>query len=140
MEARAGRLLLGIARRSSNEYVEAQSEYEPALDGLPEALRQKGASIVTPCLAKQLRGCIASVEPQRPLAIDIACNAVASPARDLCSLPVTCDELPAIQLAVTVLSPLQPESVIPCHELAAAPSTTEVCTFTDDTCEEDDWG
>lgn len=108
MEEGAGRLLVAIARRSISQLVEAHRQYEPALDQLPERLRRPGASFVTLYLAEQLRGCIGSVEPYLPLATDVAFNAVAAASRDSRFPPVTCDELPALELSVTILSPLQP--------------------------------
>lgn len=119
MEEGAGRLLVAIARRSISQFVEAQRQYEPALDQLPEYLRQPGASFVTLYLGDELRGCVGSVEAHLPLATDVAFNAVAAASRDSRFPPVTCDELPALELSVTILSPLQPLAYENDSELAS---------------------
>ena len=107
MEEGAGWLLVAIARRSISQLVETHSQYNPTLDQLPECLRQPGASFVTIYRGKQLRGCVGSVEPHLPLAMDVAFNAVAAASRDPRFPPVISDELPALQLSVTILSRLQ---------------------------------
>jgi AmmeMemoRadiSam system protein A len=107
VEEGAGRQLVAIARRSISQFVEAHSQYEPVLDQLPEYLRRPGASFVTLYLGDALRGCVGSVEAHLPLATDVAFNAVAAASRDPRFVPVSCDELPALHLSVTILSPLQ---------------------------------
>ncbi|MDT8307288.1 MAG: AmmeMemoRadiSam system protein A [Anaerolineae bacterium] len=108
MEEETGKLLLAIARRSLNTYLVEQRQYEPDLKALPDALRRPGASFVTLYACDRLRGCVGSVEPYLPLALDVAQNAIAAAARDPRFRPVTCDELPMLHLSVTVLTPLQP--------------------------------
>lgn len=107
VEERTRRLLLAIARRSINTYLDEHRHYEPVLDELPELLQQPGASFVTLYLGDRLRGCVGSVEPRLPLALDVACNAVAAARRDPRFPPVGCDELPDLRLSVTILAPLQ---------------------------------
>lgn len=101
-------LLVRIARRSLVEYLVNCQPYEPPLAELPELLQEPGASFATLYLDGELRGCVGSVEPRRPLAIDVARNAVVAATQDPRFAPVSLAELDRIRLSVTVLSPLQP--------------------------------
>lgn len=56
----------------------------------------------------QLRGCIGSVEPVRPLWADVEANAVHALLRDPRFEPATPGELPLLDLEVSVLSPFEP--------------------------------
>lgn len=107
MEEQTRKLLLAIARRSLNTYIDEHRHYEPDLNALPDEVRLPGASFITLYSYGRLRGCVGSVEPHLPLALDVAHNAVAAATRDPRFPPVTCNELPSLHLSVTVLSPLQ---------------------------------
>lgn len=56
----------------------------------------------------QLRGCIGSVEPVRPLWVDVHANAVHALLDDPRFPPATADELAHLDLEVSVLSPFVP--------------------------------
>lgn len=58
----------------------------------------------------QLRGCIGSVEPVRPLWADVEANAVHALLEDPRFPPVTEDELPRLRLEISVLTPFVPVS------------------------------
>ncbi len=58
----------------------------------------------------ELRGCIGSVEPVRPLWADVEANAVHALLRDPRFPPVTAGELPRCSLEISVLSPFVPVS------------------------------
>ncbi len=75
----------------------------------PPALREQRAAFVT-LLDREggLRGCIGSIEAQRPLAVDVSANAFAAAFRDPRFPPVTRAERPGIQCKLSILTPLEP--------------------------------
>lgn len=92
------------------------------LDGRPpveQTLRALGASFVTLESAGALRGCIGSLEPARPLFIDVARNAVKA-MTDPRLPPVTFAEWPFLDVKVSVLSYPEPLAVVSRDELLAA--------------------
>lgn len=103
-----GKLLLHLARQSLSWVVSA-GDLLPlhAVGSLSERLWVPGAGFVTLRLDGALRGCVGSGEAYRPLAIDIADNAVKVSYRDPRFPPVTPEELPRLQIEVSVLSPLR---------------------------------
>lgn len=68
------------------------------------ALRAPGASFVTLHRQGDLRGCIGSLEAQRPLVVDVAENAYAAAFRDPRFAPLRAEELADLQLHISVLS------------------------------------
>ncbi len=75
-----------------------------------ENWKKKGASFVT--LERrdtgQLRGCIGSILPFRPLYQDVISNAIAAATKDPRFTPVSLEELPYLRTKVSVLSYPQP--------------------------------
>ncbi|HEX5057033.1 MAG TPA: AmmeMemoRadiSam system protein A [Gammaproteobacteria bacterium] len=80
-------------------------------------LRIRGASFVTLYSQSQLRGCIGSLHPARPLLEDVAHNAYAAGFRDPRFDPITAAEFHDIQIEISILSPLQPISFASEREL-----------------------
>lgn len=78
----------------------------PALEptALPGTLNEPGASFVSLHARAELRGCVGSLGPVRPLAADIVANAVAAASRDPRFAPVRADELALLDVEVSVLS------------------------------------
>ena len=72
------------------------------------ALDQPGATFVTLTLNDQLRGCIGSLEAHRPLAVDVAENAIAAAFRDPRFAPLGLKELSRIRVEVSLLEPAVP--------------------------------
>ena len=97
--------LLGIARRSLEEAVGVHPPSAP-LD-LPEELREPRATFVTLTRRGELRGCIGSLEPSRPLAEDVRRNARSAALHDSRFPPVRAEELDELAIEVSVLSPLE---------------------------------
>jgi AmmeMemoRadiSam system protein B/AmmeMemoRadiSam system protein A len=102
-EDEAGKTLLGIAR----------SAIEAKLSGNARTveagwLRQTGATFVTLTKEGRLRGCIGSLEARRPLAVDVAENAVAAALRDPRFPPLTAEEWPSVRVEVSLLSAPKP--------------------------------
>jgi AmmeMemoRadiSam system protein A len=94
-----GRTLIALARAA----IERPEAALPA-DSAPW-LREPGASFVTLRLDGELRGCIGSIEPRRPLADDVIHNARAAAFRDPRFAPVSERELQRLQVEVSLLSP-----------------------------------
>jgi AmmeMemoRadiSam system protein A len=80
-------------------------------------LAAPGASFVTLRLDGELRGCIGTIEARRPLGEDVTHNARAAAYRDPRFPPVTPDEMPRLDVEVSVLSP---RVVLPVRDEAEA--------------------
>ena len=78
-------------------------------DGLTAALRAPGAAFVTLHLNGRLRGCIGTVEPRDlSLADTVVMMARAAALEDPRFAPVQPDEVPALEIEISVLGPLVP--------------------------------
>jgi AmmeMemoRadiSam system protein A len=111
--AENGKLLLALARGAIAAELEPDSPApapEPP-DPLPGWLASPGASFVTLQLDGELRGCIGSLQPHRPLHEDVAHNARAAAFGDPRFGPLSDEEYPRVKLEVSVLSPLTPMPV-----------------------------
>ncbi|HYL24555.1 MAG TPA: AmmeMemoRadiSam system protein B [Burkholderiales bacterium] len=99
----AGKTLLGIARAAieARLFGAAQTIDAPWL-------RQAGASFVTLTRDGALRGCIGSLQAQRPLGTDVAENAIAAAFRDPRFTAMTTDEWPGVRVEVSLLSAAKP--------------------------------
>ncbi len=69
------------------------------------ALMAHGASFVTLTIDGQLRGCIGSLRPIRPLGEDVAYNAKAAAFRDPRFPPLTVGELDFLEIGISLLQP-----------------------------------
>ncbi len=72
----------------------------------PPPLRRWGAAFVTLELGGSLRGCVGSLEPRRPLVVDVARNAFAAAFQDSRFPRLSPAELPNLELHISVLTPL----------------------------------
>lgn len=103
----AGALLLRIARAT---IAAAASRDTGAVDlatllprDLPAELLTRRAAFVTLHLGGQLRGCMGSILPERPLWEAVVAAAVAAAERDPRFAPVSAEEVPDLELDVSVL-------------------------------------
>jgi len=80
-------------------------EYIPT--EIPSVLTQYGASFVTLKLNGQLRGCIGSVYPTKPMILDIIDNAKNAAFQDPRFEPITERELSHMELTVSILSSIE---------------------------------
>jgi len=101
-------VLLQIARHSLEEVVRYGREWQPDLTELPNKLQEPGASFVTLHTNGQLHGCIGTVVPARPLALDVAANAVSAALNDPRFPPLMPAELPYTAIEISLLGPMQP--------------------------------
>jgi AmmeMemoRadiSam system protein A len=95
-----GSALLTIARSAIAE--------EFGLSGLGEAshaaLGESGATFVTLKRAGQLRGCVGSIKPTRPLGVDVRANAIAAAFGDPRFPPLAVVEFEAVAVDVSLLA------------------------------------
>lgn len=100
-------ILRELARDAIKYGLEHQREIPVNLNDYSDKLKELRASFVTLNLGKELRGCIGSLEAYQPLVQDIARNAFAAAFRDPRFYPVTVEELPHLQIHISILN--QPE-------------------------------
>ncbi len=105
-----GRAVITIARSAIAERLELPRAGEP--DGA--FLAQPAATFVTLHAHGELRGCIGSLEPVRPLRIDVRENAIAAAFRDPRFPPLAVREFDAISVEVSLLS--SPERILVADE------------------------
>lgn len=86
---------------------------------LPQPLAGHRASFVTLTLDRTLRGCCGTLEPARPLLLDVWHNAQASAFHDPRFPPLTLAEWSAVELEVSVLTPCERVVVASEQELLA---------------------
>ena len=82
-----------------------QEEFIP--HKIPAVLTQFGASFVTLKLNGELRGCIGSVYPTKPLILDIIDNAKNAAFQDPRFEPLTVEELEGLEISVSILSAIE---------------------------------
>lgn len=99
-----GRVLVAIAREAIGERLGACQARERTEAWLAEP----AATFVTLRTGKDLRGCIGSLDPRRPLGLDVASNARAAAFSDPRFAPLAASEFVAIRIEVSVLSPRTP--------------------------------
>lgn len=101
-------LLLDLAFRSIGSQLDRVVARPPELTSLPVLLREPRASFVTLTSAGLLRGCCGTLEPLRPLVLDVWHNARASAFGDPRFPPLEAEEWPRIDIELSVLSALEP--------------------------------
>lgn len=97
--------LLAVARASVAHGVDGGSELRVDASRYPPALRELRATFVTLLAGGALRGCIGVLEAVRPLINDVAHNAHAAAFSDPRFAAITADELDALHIHISVLSP-----------------------------------
>jgi AmmeMemoRadiSam system protein A len=95
--------MLDIARTAVADAVARRPSTRPMLDDPPPA----SGVFVTVKKEGMLRGCIGTLECRRPLAEEIARVAACAVREDPRFAPVSADELPLIDLEISVLGPLE---------------------------------
>jgi AmmeMemoRadiSam system protein A len=103
--ASGGLTLLRAARDAIEAAVIGRGEQRSHEEDAP-ALRRLGASFVTlRTRAGELRGCIGELEARRPLVESVRSCAIGAALRDPRFAPVRADELDALAIAISVLTP-----------------------------------
>ncbi|HKJ23340.1 MAG TPA: AmmeMemoRadiSam system protein A [Myxococcota bacterium] len=103
-----GPALLAVARASIENGLRCGMPLAVDPRDFPPALGAPGASFVTLRIDGALRGCVGSVEPCRPLVVDVAQNAFAAANRDPRFPPLRRDEAAGVELHVSILAPTEP--------------------------------
>jgi len=112
LDAEERSALLGIVRKTLDRYLEEGRI--PKIEGMSGKLAAPGAAFVTLRKKRRLRGCIGYTEPVAPLYKVVQECAVAAATEDPRFPPVSAGELPALNVEISVLTPLQsirPEEV-----------------------------
>ena len=112
-------LLIDLARQALEFGVRGEPLTPLALDELPASLRQTGAVFVTLTKAGQLRGCIGTIEPYRPLVEDVRQHAIAAALNDYRFPRVQPDELPQIEIEISRLTAPQSLEYVDPEDLLA---------------------
>jgi AmmeMemoRadiSam system protein B/AmmeMemoRadiSam system protein A len=100
-EEEHGRTLLGLARTSVANALKLGAE--PAIPDAPW-LKERRATFVTLLQDAKLRGCIGSLQPTRALGDDVVANAAAAALADRRFSPLGKDDLPRVEMEVSLLS------------------------------------
>ena len=106
-----GASVLRVARGSIDYGLVHRKPLPVDCDDLPAALTEARATFTTLHVAGKLRGCCGTLEATRPLAKDVSHSAFQAAFRDPRFDPVIEDELDAISLEVSVLSPPEPMTI-----------------------------
>jgi AmmeMemoRadiSam system protein A len=101
------RLLLSIARKSI-EFALSGGRLELDVEDDPRLIEPSGVFVSLHTLEGDLRGCIGSIQPVAPLARAVATSAVNAATRDPRFRPLRADELDAVQIEISVMSPIVP--------------------------------
>jgi AmmeMemoRadiSam system protein A len=97
-------VLLGLAWESIRHGLAHGRPVPVSVEDYPETLRTIRACFVTLHKHGQLRGCIGHLQATQPLVEDVAGNAYAAAFQDPRFAPVQADELPDLELEISVLS------------------------------------
>jgi len=104
----ARRTLLDLAQRSIAHGLDRGIPLRVDPGDYPEPLQAQRATFVTLHLHGELRGCIGHLEAVQPLVRDVVENAYAAAFRDPRFPPVSQQELPALELHISILTPPEP--------------------------------
>jgi AmmeMemoRadiSam system protein A len=104
------RALLRLARRSIEATITGAEPPDPYADVQPEeptTLLEEHGVFVSLHHHGRLRGCIGTIASEQPLVEEVAEQALHSAFDDPRFPPIAVDELPGLEIEITVLSPLQ---------------------------------
>ncbi len=100
--------LLGLARKTITATLNGKTIAAPDLESLSPTLKNDGACFVTLHIDGNLRGCIGYLEAAEPLYENVMRNANSAAFEDSRFLPLTTEELPNIEIEISVLTPHRP--------------------------------
>ncbi len=101
--------LVELARKTIENYVREKRTIEPPEELVPEMQGRAGAFVSLHDRRGNLRGCIGTIEPQRPtLAQEVIQNAISAATRDPRFPPVQPEELEDLDVKVDVLTEPEP--------------------------------
>jgi AmmeMemoRadiSam system protein A len=114
------RVLLDVAAVAVHYQLETGRPHVPDAGMFDEQLRSPGATFVTLEDGEDLLGCIGSLEPVRPLVLDVAHNALAAAFADPRLPAVTTEDYARMSIKISVLSCPEPVRVATYDELACS--------------------
>lgn len=97
--------LLNLARETLRRYLSRGQTARPAMDD-PVLMEPRGV-FVSLHAGESLRGCIGTFTPSDPLYLAVVDMAIAAATSDVRFAPARPDELPRLQIELSVLSPLR---------------------------------
>ncbi len=105
LDEEEGKYLLKLARETITQYLENGEIAQPNPKDVPSRkLIEKGACFTTLYEGQKLRGCIGSLERERPLVFDVVENALNAALRDPRFHPLEKRELGKIRIEISVLT------------------------------------
>lgn len=99
-----GPQLMNVAKSALQTAVIKHKHYKPARSEYGDMLFNRGAAFVTLEKNGELRGCIGSLMSSQAIAYDIAQNAYAAALEDSRFSPVTPEELPELNISISLLT------------------------------------
>jgi len=108
LRERHGETLIEVASASIAHGLERGRPLAVAPREFPREIREHGACFVTLKTEGELRGCVGSPEAWRPLVEDVAENSYRAAFADSRFMPLTPEEWPGVDIAISVLSPPVP--------------------------------
>ncbi len=97
--------LLDISRKSIKYYLDAKKKIYPSKNELKEnELFEERGTFVTLTINKELRGCIGSILPVKPLIFDVIDNSINAAFRDPRFYPLTAKEFEKILIEISILT------------------------------------
>ena len=114
------RTLLDVAQAAIRRALVTGRQRLPDPAALHPDLRAPAATFVTLERGSQLLGCIGTLQAVRPLAVDVAHNALSAAFADPRMPAVTTDDYVAMSIKISVLSPTEPIEALSPAELARA--------------------
>jgi len=100
--------LLHIARHTLEAVTSGESRPCIDLQALPPKLRENRACFITLHITGELRGCTGTLTARRPLAEEVSISTVQTAFSDPRFPPVAAEEVPQIQIEISVLTPSVP--------------------------------
>lgn len=100
-------ILLGIARKTLDDYIRGRKTGDLKADHYGPALMQQTGAFVSLKKGGKLRGCIGTFRPDQPLYKIIQSLTISSATEDTRFLPVEAGELNDITIEISVLTPLK---------------------------------
>jgi len=99
--------LLSLARQSIEHGLRTGKPLKPTGSFEP-VLKERVSCFVTITIQGELRGCLGSLEPRRPLVEDVCENAYACAFHDSRFRPLRTEEFESVHIEISVLTPLEP--------------------------------
>ncbi len=118
-DADLGERLVAVARAAIRHGLRTGAPPTPEADATAAAVAEPAACFVTLTRAGVLRGCVGSLRPERPLGEQVALSAFQAAFRDPRMPAVAEGEVEALEIQVSILSPLEPLEARTDDELAA---------------------